>query len=277
MRKVLSILSVLIVLTSCGQRRNTAAPGPVKYLGVTEDRVEQKIVDYIGYAMELPIEEGQTMMRRLFDNIVADELSDTTKFAYLKLTEIVSRYLYDPNSPLRDEDLYLPFVERMAASRLTSDDIRPAYEFEARMCALNQRGQVVPDFQFTDLGSRRHSLYDVKSRFTILFFSNPGCEACREIIEVLDSDDLIREGLSSGEISIVNVYIDDDIQAWKEYAVRYPKTWLSGYDHLHSLRDDGNYYIRAIPSVYLLDSKKAVILKDADLNRLMYTLYNSMR
>lgn len=277
MRKVLSILSVLIVLTSCGQHRNTAAPGPVKYLGVTEDRVEQKIVDYIGYAMELPIEEGQTMMRRLFDNIVADELSDTTKFAYLKLTEIVSRYLYDPNSPLRDEDLYLPFVERMAASRLTSDDIRPAYEFEARMCALNQRGQVVPDFQFTDLGSRRHSLYDVKSRFTILFFSNPGCEACREIIEVLDSDDLIREGLSSGEISIVNVYIDDDIQAWKEYAVRYPKTWLSGYDHIHSLRDDGNYYIRAIPSVYLLDSKKAVILKDADLNRLMYTLYNSMR
>ena len=43
-----------------------------------------------------------------------------------------------------------------------------------------------------------------------------------------------------------------------------PSHWLSGYDPDGVIRADNIYYVRAIPSVYLLDGEKRILMKDAD-------------
>ena len=43
----------------------------------------------------------------------------------------------------------------------------------------------------------------------------------------------------------------------------YPSSWINGYDYTFKLRSSGTYDIRAIPSLYLLDSRKRVLMKDA--------------
>ena len=79
---------------------------------------------------------------------------------------------------------------------------------------------------------------------------------------------LIREG----RLAVLNIYIDEDLDAWRSYMPIYPKEWLNGYDAAHILRQDVLYNIRAIPSLYLLDAEKRILLKDAPLERVQEAL-----
>ena len=243
-----------------------------RVLGIRKAEVEQALANYIAVLNQAPLPLAQKGMSRMFDALSAKQISDTSARVYLAMTEMVSLYLYDPNSPLRDEDLYLPFVERMAASPLTGDDMRTACRYEAQMCSLNPRGSVAPDFAITLSDGSRVRMHSVKAERAILFFSNPGCTNCKEIIEALEADENVRAQVSSGRLAVLNVYVDEDIKAWRSYMPIYPREWVNGYDAAHILRKDGLYCIRAIPSLYLLDESKRILLKDAPVERVLQAL-----
>ena len=85
----------------------------------------------------------------------------------------------------------------------------------------------------------------------------------------MGSDPKAAWAVEVGLVAVVNIYIDEDLEAWREYLPNYPAKWICGFDPLFTLRDDNKYHIRAIPSVYLLDENKTVMLKDAPIQRLL--------
>ena len=141
---------------------------------------------------------------------------------------------------------------------------------------MNRRGTVAADFAFSDKDGRHYTLHGINADLTILFFSNPGCTACKQIIEYLSHDPEISSLVQEGKIAVVNVYIDEDLKEWYDYIDQYPESWYNGYDHNHIIRDDELYNVRAIPSLYLLDKDKKVILKDVNEQRLFVTLDNML-
>ena len=232
-------------------------------LGVPKGEVEQHLSNYILMLSQLPLPRAGKAVESLFGDIEEKHGSDTASHCFQSMTEIVSRYLYDPNSPMRNEDLYLPFVQKLSSSEFTPQNMRRAYSHDAEMCSMNRFGEKVPDFRFRTLKGRDLRLYSVKAEYTMLFFSNPGCHACQGIISEVMSKPYISEYLANGTLAVVNVYIDEDVDAWKQYAVNYPESWYSGYDPDYVIREDLLYNVRAIPSLYLLDREKRVIMKDA--------------
>ncbi|MCR5518699.1 MAG: DUF5106 domain-containing protein [Bacteroidales bacterium] len=244
-----------------------------RVLGVPKAEVEQALANYIAVLDQIPLPQARKGISHLFDQIAAKQQEDSTNLVYLAMTEMVARYLYDPNSPMRDEDIYLPFVQKLAASPLTPENMRTAYDYEARMCSLNPRGSVAPDFVLTLRNGTRVSMHSVQAEKTLLFFSNPGCHNCLEIIQALQADAKVQELVHDGRLAVLNVYIDEDLKAWRDYMPIYPKEWLNGYDAAHILRQDQIYCIRAIPSLYLLDKEKRILLKDAPLEKLLAGLY----
>ena len=52
----------------------------------------------------------------------------------------------------------------------------------------------------------------------------------------------------------------------------YPDEWYNGFDPDMVIRNDELYNVRAIPSLYLLDKDKRVILKDAPENKIFQYL-----
>ncbi|MBR4524248.1 MAG: DUF5106 domain-containing protein [Bacteroidales bacterium] len=243
-------------------------------LGVRHSDVEGQVALYAQQLETLPLAEAQRKMRHFFTQVEERQAADTASHVFLLMEEIVSRYLYDPNSPVRNEDLYLPYVEGLAASRFTREEARPGYVYQARMCALAPTGSVAPDFRFTDARGRTRRMHDVKARTTLLFFSNPGCNACLEIINTLEAVPGIRNRIANGDFAVVNVYIDEDLDAWRAYEPNYPRDWNCGYDPDGLIRADRIYNIRAIPSLYLLDGEKHIILKDAPVERVVAWLQN---
>ena len=245
-------------------------------LGVPYHDVEGQVAAYVQLLEDLPLDRAQRKMAHFFSQVEKRQAADTASHVYLLMEEIVSRYLYDPNSPVRNEDLYLPYVQGLATSPFTREEARPGYEYELRMCSLTPSGSVAPDFRFTDLRGRTRNLHGVKADATLLFFSNPGCYACLEIINTLKGIDGLDEMIRSGRLAVVNVYIDEDLDAWREYAPNYPANWLCGYNTDFSIRSDHSYNIRAIPSLYLLDRDKRVLLKDAPTERVVSWLENQI-
>lgn len=236
--------------------------------GVKRGDVEQAFANWTVLLNVVDYNLVVKSMNRLFDRALACEKNDTTSNVFESMTSIVQSYLYDPNSPLRNEDFYGPYVSRLSECEFVDEGMRQAYAFDVKMCNLNRVGTKAADFRFSDIKGRIYRLYDIKADYTILFFSNPGCTACMEIIKQLKSFSQVADEIKSGRLAVLNIYIDEDLNSWKEYMPVYPKEWFNAYDPDYVIRTDVLYNVRAIPSLYLLDKDKRVIMKDAPENRL---------
>ena len=240
--------------------------------GVRRGDVEQKFADWTSVMEYAGHGIWSKAVGNLYDRALACEVKDTSSQVFETFVDLFQKYYYDPNSPMRNEEVYYHFVMRYASFEGLSDVERGKYEREARLCALNRIGTKAADFRFADRRGKMTNLYDIKAEMTLLFFSNPGCDACMQIINVLRDEPLIASHIASGRLVVVNVYIDEDIQAWRDYMPIYPEEWYNGFDPDYVLRSNELYAVRAIPSLYLLDAEKRVILKDAPENKVFETL-----
>ncbi len=231
--------------------------------GVKKGDVEQKFADWTAVLDVIPFETAEKAVSKLYDKAVACERKDSSSNIFETFNELTYKYFYAPNSPVRNEDLYHSYVKPLALYDGLDSEMKGKYDYEVRMTGMNRTGTVASDFRFSDKNGRMHTLHGIRAPYTLLFFSNPGCEACLEIINVLKGERTIAEMISSGRLAVLNIYIDEDLQAWREYMPVYPTEWYNGFDPDLIIRNDILYNVRAIPSLYLLDAEKRVILKDA--------------
>lgn len=242
--------------------------------GVRKADVEQKFANWVQVLGMSSRHVAEKSVGRLYDRSLACEMKDTSSNVFETFASLVEKYLFDPNSPMRDEDLYGAYASRLAAYEGYTEVQKGKYARDARLCALNKVGSKATDFRFADRRGKMRTLYGVKAPYTLLFFSNPGCEACMNIINVLKDDPHISGMISEGRLKVLNIYIDEDLDAWRSYMPIYPDKWYNGFDPDFVIRNETLYNVRAIPSLYLLDSEKTVLLKDAPENRMFEYLYS---
>ena len=230
--------------------------------GVKKTDVEQKfatwcqILDMAGHKL------AQKSINKLYDAALACEKANASSNVFETFTELVEKYFFDPNSPYRNEDYYGFYVERLVGHPGLAPEMKGKYARHVSLCALNRVGTKAADFRFADRRGKMHTLYNIKAPYTLLFFSNPGCEACMNIINVLKDEPQISEMIATGKLAVLNIYIDEDLEAWRSYMPIYPEEWYNGFDPDFAIRNDELYNVRAIPSLYLLDVNKTVLLKD---------------
>ena len=240
--------------------------------GVPVEAVESQVGLFTTLAAQIPLSQGTAAMARLYDRLDAFERKYPDSNVFEEMVRLVSRYLYDANSPVRSEDLYLPFVERLGASDLIDNGYRMGYEWDARNCRKNRLGTRAADFSFTDTAGRIRTLYGINAEFVVLIFANPGCGACQEITAAMSASPEISSLIRSGRLKVVDVYIDQEIDDWKAHVSEYPADWINGYDHDYLIRSVLIYNVRAIPSIYLLDAEKTVLMKDAPQEKVLQAL-----
>ena len=231
--------------------------------GVTLENLEKQMGIFASILQEVPLSDGVRSMEVFYERLEAFQMAKPAGNILPQTVALVTRYFYDPNSPVRSEDLYLPFVTRLAASALIDPDYRMGYEWDAEKCALNRTGTKAADFVFVDTEGRRRTLYGIKAHRILLIFGNPDCTACKEIQETFTQYPELSAQIADGTLKVVDIYIDEDIELWKARKAAYPASWINGYDPTFSIRTDLIYNVRAVPSLYLLDENKTVLLKDA--------------
>lgn len=240
--------------------------------GVKMEDLEKQVGIFVTLLEQGAPESSERAMTTLYTRMEAFQQTFAEANLLPELTGLISRYLYDPNSPVRSEELYLPFVQGLSNCQLITGLDRARYAREARLCALNRPGTRAADFRFVDTAGRSHTLYGIKAEMMLLVFGNPDCHACKELQAALEESEELSGAIASGELKVVDIYIDEDIEAWKKHIPEYPTTWMNGYDPAFVIRTDLLYNVRALPSLYLLSADKTVLLKDATTEQLFAAL-----
>lgn len=188
---------------------------------------------------------------------------DSTMFDYF--ASLSDKYLYDPNSPFRNDELLIPALEAMIATPLLdeAEKIRPQALLD--MAQKNRIGHKANDFTYTLHDGRSGRMYAIEAEYLIIFINNPDCPACKEIREQIGASPMLSEMIERGIMKVLAIYPDEDITAWLNYRSNIPSSWINSYDKRLRLRDEELYDLKAIPSLYLLDAEKRVMLKDCNL------------
>lgn len=178
---------------------------------------------------------------------------------FITISEMV---LHDPNSPMRDDELYIPILEHLVTSPLLDEYERLIPEHDLRIASQNRIGMMANDFEYTLKDGTTGRLHDIDADYTILMFNNPDCPMCREIIDEIGASPMLNEMQELGRVRVIAVYPDSDLEAWHRYHAQMPRRWIVSYDDGCFLDNNDLYNISAIPSLYLLDAHKRVIIKD---------------
>lgn len=188
----------------------------------------------------------------LMEKVTGFEVNDR----FLSLAE---KYLYEPNSPYYNDELYLFFLKYEARFHFRNLSQSARYKRHYIMMQKNPKGKPATDFTYETQKGNKGTLYDIDAKFLILFFNDPTCSECKKVKEELISK---KETLELFGAKVFALYIDNNPTEWR--LATYPTEWINGY--APEIDSDDLYNIRALPCLYLLDNKKQVIFKDSQVD-----------
>lgn len=219
---------------------------------------EQAMADYIEI---LPHAKKDTAYSSIKNTLIRSEVDSSMRTYFL---DTYKKYLYDPNSPLQNEEFYIPILNYIIESDKTNEADKERADFRLKMLLKNRIGDKATDFTYTLASGKTGTLYNIKSEYTLVLFYNPDCHACAELIAALKASDIINNGLENKTLSLLSFYPDADLKIWKKHLNDIPNTWINGYDKNQIVQNKKVYDLKAIPTLYLLDANKRIILKDVD-------------
>ena len=176
---------------------------------------------------------------------------------------LADRVLGDPNSPLRNDEFYIPVLRAQLSSPWYDEYERLAPEYRLSLASQNRIGEQANDFRYTLASGATGTLYGLRAEYVLLFINNPGCPMCREIREAISASPMLTELIEHGRLRVLALYPDENLDEWRAYREQIPASWINAYDDGCVLREKGLYDLSAIPSLYLLDAQKRVLVKDA--------------
>lgn len=259
-------------------------------------------VDYASLLMSNPYDTVSTA--------ILMEKASGNQSAFALFSDLADDVFHGTNSPFRNDEFYIPVLRAQLRSPFLDDDEKIITAEELRMACENRLGHKANDFHYVterldraeliraaDATSENQSesalaaagkgirqgpvtenhLYGTDADYILLFFNNPGCTMCREIRESLMNSAFIQDLVKDGTLTVLAVYPDENLDAWRAYHPYLPDSWINARNPESKILKDKIYNLNAIPSLYLLDSRKTVLAKDeTDVARLETILAGSI-
>ncbi len=180
------------------------------------------------------------------------------------LMKTADDYLYNPNSPFYNEGLYGVYLETLLDVFPTDDVQRSTYNFRLKLVKRNNPGDRATDFTYYLPDGNRCTLAatPVKGDRLLLVFYDPECESCHAVLGQMTASAALAKAVQTGQISVLAIYTEGNEEVWRKALPDMPEGWTIGTDH-EAVKTGALYDLKAMPSLYLLDGQKKVLLKDA--------------
>lgn len=228
------------------------------------DITEQALANYVQI---LPIADkniAEQSIAALLDK--AEHQKTHEMYSFFK--ENLNKYLYDPNSFMRNEEYYIPVAKYILTDSATGEVEKEKTKFKLEMMEKNRPGQIAADITYTLSSGKTGTLHKLDAGYTLLMFYNPDCHSCAENIDYLKQSPIINKIHESGGLKVLAFYPDTDLSIWQKHLKDIPPLWINGYDKNQTITNKKVYDLKAIPTLYLLDKDKRVLLKDATVQKI---------
>ncbi len=203
---------------------------------------------------------NETSAIRQLDSIVNTASKDSTVFR--QTIHYLIEPFSNPNSSYRIQNLCFRLLQAEINSKWFNTHEKEEAAGKLNLLQQNNIGNLANDFTYVTPAVYKKRMYDIKAKFLLLYFNNPECNACKEIKEALVASSIINQMLKTGDLKILSIYTDKDEKLWLNHLNEYPQSWIQGRDENENLYKNEVYELSAIPTIYLLDKGKKVLLKD---------------
>lgn len=228
------------------------------------DIIEPIFADYIGVLPHAAYSEACNGIKKMMGQ------ASVNPPLFACFVRLADKYLYDANSPMRDDEFYIPLLESIIASKIVDEQHKIRFRYQLSMALKNRPDSIAKNFIYTLASGKSASLSTIGSEYTLLFFNNPDCGLCGEVREKIIASQVLSDlqHLKNNRLkrlTVLSIYTEDDLDFWKEQLWKSPSDWICGYDKQMEIRNQGLYDLRKIPTLYLLDREKRILLKNASL------------
>lgn len=193
----------------------------VAHKDIAQKDITRKDITRKGIAQKDITQKGiACFTRKAFSNAAAKE----------RFENLIEHYFEDQLSPVRNDRVYLIFLEEMKNSPCFDETEKERIAFKIKTTNKNLPGDIAINFKFKDESGKEHQLSDYKDQKVILYFYDPDCENCHEVSAWL------KQQTIPADIKVIKMIADNHIS------------------YMYSLKN--------MPTIFLLDKENKVILKD---------------
>ncbi len=272
-RPVLAIVLLAAVLCACtpgGARHKAAAASAAGTEAPIGDplrlRDPQEAAGRVAALIGQCACADEPTVRARLGELLGAAARDTAAFALV--TDLLERFLDDPNSPLRNESCYILYLEELLRMPGLSETDRLGPACRLELARKNRPGTVAADFAYLDRSGRRRTLHDAAAAGRLLLiFYDPACSHCSELLQETAENPVLRACLARRALKVLAVYTEGDRRLWEQTNAAMPDEWEVGFD-LDRIVEREVYSVPAMPVMYLLDRGGTVLLKDAFLSEI---------
>ncbi|MDE5471717.1 DUF5106 domain-containing protein [Elizabethkingia meningoseptica] len=227
---------------------------------------EQALVDFIALFPNADKEQVSKSIKAMLEKAsVNREVFDFFKDQYEK-------YLYNANSPLRNDVYYVPVLEYLVSTPHLNDTEKIRYKMLLELVDKNMPGSVATNFEFVDVSGTNQSLHKVKGLNKLLIFYDPECSHCAQTIQEMKQDSRISTLVDNGKLQVIAICPVGELNVWQAYQKNIPNKWINGFDKKGDVTRKRLYDIKAFPTIFLIDGNNKVVLKDVDLVKVLNKL-----
>ena len=225
---------------------------------------EQAAVNFMDLLQHIPQEEALSAICKLAEKASAEPV--VLKYFW----ETLYKYWHDPNSPMKNEDMFILLCHGMEQTPQVGEFLMTRATYFRKMAEKNRIGMKAADFVYTLASGKQGRLHGIKADLTLVFFYDPDCHTCTNIKQAMRSSQRLQELTKNGQLKVLTIYPDENLELWSEHLYEMSDTWINGYDKEQVLNLEQRYDLSSIPSFYLLDKDKKVLLKDADWEQVLH-------
>ena len=216
---------------------------------------EQAFVDYIAVLPMADAAERAEGVKTLVCQLPQPDMLD-------RFMDLAAHYLGNPQSPMHSDDLYTDFLRAYVDLPGVDDARKTRPRFLIDNLQKNRVGNVATNFTYYDThAGKRRTLHNTSAQYLVLYFNDPDCESCQQEMPVAYVMATLRH--PSVGVLLVNTEKEQGIGMINGQPL--PNNWIDGYDPGQAITARQLYFLPAMPSIYLLDSQKRILLKDASL------------
>lgn len=183
----------------------------------------------------------------------------------LALGIIAEKTLYSPEAVIISDDFYLPFATAVAKAKKIPSADKARFARQAAILSACRVGMTAPEFKFTTLDGKTHSLSEYAGKYVILFINDPGCDDCSLARVRMSVDSNINKFIDEGQLTLLSIYPDQPDDEWREAAASYNPRWVTGY----STDIDDRIDMRTSPTIYYLNSHLNILSKSISVQQLI--------
>lgn len=219
-----------------------------------------------------------SLVAEAYSSVMAKAEDAGAESLWYCMRDMAEDYFHGSNSSFRNDEIYIPILERLVASRYMSESDSTRYGFQLKMMKKNRIGDFATDIdvRIYRMGHSEHldgqrvevgqkvKLSEVCGDSAFVLFYDPACDHCLHQIEAFRNDEHIISLCKEGSLRMIFINVEPKSKHrgdGKKCLERIPEGWIFAKDYKREVVKSQAYYLPFVPQLYVLGKNMKIMKK----------------